>query len=197
MGLMAWLLGLLGDEAVLSATGRAKELVAGSATERAIEKALRNTCHVVALELVDPARAEQAVVVLLEHLVGTAPRDLAAGSVLASLEASVLEAVCVLWTEATTFEGMEGTHAEAIGLTCTSDELAAILVDEFIRSLGLVSAASPVATLVALPGTERNRCQIANFRRPDHRRLPGLHPKCRRRGSTRGSRSTTMCRSSM
>jgi hypothetical protein len=164
MGLIAWLLGLLGDEAATSAAGRVTDLVAGDAAERAVERALRNACQVVAQDVADSADVDRVAAVLFEHLAGAAPMRLAARSALADLEAAVSNAVGGLWTEVAPGTS-DVTHAEAIGLASTHDELVRRLVDELIASLGVVSAAaSPIGALVALLGTERNRREIAALR---------------------------------
>lgn len=163
MGLVAWLLGLLGEEGIASAGGRAWQHVVGDAEERAIEKALRNACQVVAQQVVGPSNAERATAILVEHVTGAVPSRLRAGSALADLETGISEAVAGLWTE-TVLDGPE-THAEAIGLMCTADELVRLVVDELLSSLGVVcAAASPVGALIALLGTERNRRDIAELR---------------------------------
>lgn len=164
MVLVAWLLGLLAQEATTSAAERAWEHVVGDDEERAIERALRNACQVVAHQVVDSENADRTTAILLEHVAGAAPGRLRAGSALADLEAAMSEAVAGLWTENVPDE--QETHAQAIGLTCTADELVRVLVDELVRSLGVMCpAASPVGALISLLGTERNRRDVAELRR--------------------------------
>ena len=165
VGLVSWLVELVAEDGATSVAGRVGSHVVGDAEERAIEKALRNACQVVAQDVADSENAERATDILLEHVTGAAPHQLRAGSPLVDLEDAMSEAVACLWTESVP-DGSE-SHAQAIGLTCSAEELVQRLVEELVRSLGVMSpATSSLGALVALLGTERNRRDIAELRDP-------------------------------
>lgn len=155
-----------------AAAEQAKVWVRGSPTERAITKAVRNACAVVAVHR--SADPEAATTALFEHLATGAPGDLRAGSAWSDLTLAVRNSLAVLWDE-TDHEG--GTHAAAIGISCNLDELTGHMATEIVGSLGLqAEASSAESTLYCAIQIERNRLDldslIAAARTPMSARTP-------------------------
>jgi len=162
--MLGWLLGLLGDEGARSVGVRAWEQLVGNPAERAIEGAIRNACRVVTQEVVAYRDPVEAATILVELVGGATPGRLRASSALADLEEALGSALEGLWTEAV--PGQPITHAESVGLACTADELVRLLVDAIVSSLGVESdISSPVASLIALFGTQRNQRDIEELQR--------------------------------